>query len=157
MGTEHYLLWKSLHILGVVLFLGNIIVTGVWKGFADSTRDWKIIVFSQRLVTYTDLIFTLTGVVLILITGTRMALLYGDFGNVKWIAWGLGLFIASGVIWVTILVPVQLILHRMANQFQNESQIPQGYWFYERIWILFGITATVLPLMNLYWMVFKPT
>lgn len=28
---EHYLLFKAIHLLGVVLFLGNIIVTGCWK------------------------------------------------------------------------------------------------------------------------------
>jgi uncharacterized membrane protein len=54
-GTQHYLLLKSLHIFGIILFLGNIIVTAFWKAFADFSKDWKIISFSQRLVTYTDI------------------------------------------------------------------------------------------------------
>ena len=33
-----YLTFKSIHMLGIVLFLGNIIVTGVWKYRADITR-----------------------------------------------------------------------------------------------------------------------
>ena len=35
--------FKVIHLLGVILFLGNIIVTGVWKVLADRTgepRDW---------------------------------------------------------------------------------------------------------------------
>src|SRR5436190_19780618 len=98
MESDSYLLLKSVHILGVILFLGNIIVTGFWKGFADITRDWKIIAFSQRLVTYTDVLFTTLGVVIIAITGLMMAGNYGHYWQVTWIKWGLSLFIASGVI-----------------------------------------------------------
>jgi hypothetical protein len=31
--------WLSLHLLGVVLFLGNIIVTALWKLLADRTQS----------------------------------------------------------------------------------------------------------------------
>ena len=34
-----YLLLKSLHIFGVVIFLGNIIVTGWWKVMVDRTKN----------------------------------------------------------------------------------------------------------------------
>lgn len=154
--SHQYLLLKSLHIFGVILFLGNIIVTAAWKTFADISRDWRIIVFSQRLVTYTDIIFTATGVMLIAITGIVMAEHYGNYWNVKWIGWGLGLFIASGMIWVTVLIPIQVILHRLTNKLKNDINIPAQYWTYEIIWMVFGSIATILPLMNLYWMVFKP-
>ncbi len=40
---DAYLLLKTLHLLGVILFLGNIIVTGWWKAMADRTRDPMII------------------------------------------------------------------------------------------------------------------
>ena len=33
-----YLWLKVVHIFGVVLFLGNIIVTGWWKNMADRTK-----------------------------------------------------------------------------------------------------------------------
>ena len=154
--SNQYLLLKSLHIFGVIIFLGNIIVTAVWKTFADISRDWRIIVFSQRLVTYTDIIFTATGVILIAITGIAMAEHYGNYWNVNWIRWGLGLFIASGVIWMTVLIPIQVILYRLTNKLKNEINIPAKYWAYEIIWMVFGSIATLLPLMNLYWMVFKP-
>jgi uncharacterized membrane protein len=155
-GSQNYLLLKSLHVFGVILFFGNIIVTAFWKTFADLSRDWKIISFSQRLVTYTDSSFTAIGALIIAVTGIFMAKTYGHYWNVKWIAWGLGLFIVSGLIWIIILIPTQIILHRIANKFKNHATIPAQYWTYEVIWIVFGIIATILPLMNLYWMVFKP-
>jgi uncharacterized membrane protein len=153
----HYLLLKSLHILGVIIFLGNIIITGFWKAFADRTKDWRIIAFSQRLVTYTDICFTAIGVVIIAYTGMMMAKYYNQALHIKWIAWGLSLFIASGLIWIIILIPVQFKLSSIAKQFSNETTIPDRYWTYEKIWMFFGTIATLLPLCNLYWMVFKPT
>mgnify|MGYP006910914280 CR=1 FL=1 len=43
-----YLLYKSLHLLGVILFMGNIIITGWWKVMADRTGNRSIILFGQR-------------------------------------------------------------------------------------------------------------
>ena len=48
-----YLAFKVIHLLGVVLFLGNIIVTAVWKTLADRTREPRTIAYAQRLVTVT--------------------------------------------------------------------------------------------------------
>jgi uncharacterized membrane protein len=59
--------FKVVHLAGVVIFLGNIIVTGIWKVMADRTGDPRIIAYAQRLVTITDWIFTAGGVVLILL------------------------------------------------------------------------------------------
>lgn len=153
---DFYLFLKSLHIFGVIIFLGNIIVTGIWKIFADYTKDFRIVAFSQRMVTYTDIIFTTSGVLILLIAGFMMAQTYGNFWQVRWIRWGLLLFIASGIIWVSILIPVQIQLHRLANNFKKIGYIPDEYWLYERIWFIFGTIAIILPLCNLYWMVFKP-
>jgi hypothetical protein len=62
-----YLAFKVVHIFGVVVFLGNIIVTGVWRVLADRTGEPRSIAYAQHLVTLTDWVFTLGGVVLILI------------------------------------------------------------------------------------------
>ncbi len=61
---ENGTLWlKTLHIVGAVLFLGNIVVTGWWKVMADRTRDPRVIAFAQRQVTLTDWVFTGGGVI----------------------------------------------------------------------------------------------
>lgn len=153
---QYYLLLKMLHIFGVVLFLGNIVVTAFWKTFSDFSIDWRVIVFSQRLVTYTDIAFTTLGVLMIASTGMLMAKQYGNFFDLKWIMWGFSLFVASGVIWLFILIPLQVKLHQIANQFKSNAKIPAIYWKLERYWMIFGMIATVLPLITLYWMVFKP-
>jgi uncharacterized membrane protein len=46
---------------------------------------------------------------------------------------------------------------RIARGFESAGPIPLRYWRLARIWMTFGVTATLLPLANLYRMVFKPT
>jgi len=116
--------WLALHVLGVVIFLGNIIVTAVWKVLADRTRNPAIVAYAQRLVTITDIAFTATGVILIIVSGQVLA---DDFGGVFsgpfWLTLGWSLFIASGVIWVGILIPIQVKQARLAKHFGNEGVI----------------------------------
>ena len=45
-GVRAYLFLKGIHILGVILLLGNIIVTAWWKIMADRTRDPRVIAFA---------------------------------------------------------------------------------------------------------------
>jgi uncharacterized membrane protein len=149
--------WLALHILGVILFLGNIVVTAVWKTLADRTRSPHVVAFSQRLVTVTDIGFTATGVVLIVVSGHVMAEDYGGvFSGPTWLTVGWSLFLASGVIWVGALVPIEVMQARLARLFRDQATIPDRYWRLSALWSLFGTVATVLPLLNLYFMVFKP-
>ncbi len=79
-----------------------------------------------------------------------------DYWNIRWLGWGLWLFIISGIIWVFILIPIQIKQARIARAFTEGSDIPRIYWRLGRLWTVFGIIATILPMINLYWMVFKP-
>src|ERR1700730_3680611 len=77
---DPYLLLKSLHVLGVVIFLGNIIVTAVWKALADRTGSPAIVAYAQRLVNITYFAFTALGAALIAVTGPMMAQRFGGVG-----------------------------------------------------------------------------
>lgn len=153
---DSYLLLKSVHLVGVVIFVGNIIVTGWWKLMADRTRDPKIIAFAQRQVTTTDWVFTFGGVTLVAIGGYGNAALHGIPLTVTWLAWGNALFLLSGVIWIAILVPVQIRLARIARTFADAGSIPGYYWRLETLWGISGVIATVLPVAIIAIMVFKP-
>jgi len=150
-----YLILKSLHLVGVIMFIGNIAVTGWWKAMADRTRDPRIIAFAQRQVTLTDLAFTLGGVVLLGVSGATSAVLGGIDMATPWIKFGAMLFGAAGVVWLAILVPVQTRLGRLARGFAAGGAIPDAYWRLERVWVIFGLIATLLPLAAVPVMVFK--
>ena len=79
----------------------------------------------------------------------------GDILDAYWLRWGIGLFIASGIVWIAVLVPTQIAQMRLARGFAAGSDIPDAYWKLARHWNLFGAVATALPFLNLYWMVVK--
>ncbi len=149
-----YLVFKSIHMLGIVLFLGNIIVTAWWKYMADRQGDPVVAAFAQRQVVLTDWIFTLGGVLLVLLGGSAMVVI-GGLERQPWVQLGVGLFVASGVIWVLVLIPAQIKQSRMAKAFQRGMTIPPDYLQLSRRWLIWGTLAIVLPLMNLYVMVAK--
>lgn len=154
---QTYLWLKTLHLLGVVMFLGNIIITGWWKFMADRTRNPQIIAFAQHQVTLTDYVFTAGGAALLLAAGWGNAALHGmDIFSMRWLSWGFWLFNISGLIWVAVLIPIQIRQARMAREFAQGSSIPETYWKLGKRWYVWGSIATVLPMLNLYWMVFKP-
>jgi uncharacterized membrane protein len=155
---DSYLWLKTLHLFGVLLFMGNIIVTGWWKFMADRTRNPQVIAFAQHQVTLTDYVFTAGGAAILFAAGWGDAALHDmSVLQVHWLSWGLWLFSASGVIWVTVLIPTQRRQARMAREFFESGIIPPEYWRLCRNWNIWGAVATLLPLLNLYWMVFKPS
>lgn len=155
--TDSYLLLKALHIIGVVLFLGNITITGWWKFMADKTKQPQIIAFAQRQVTLTDFVFTAVGSTLVLLAGWGNAALHGmNIFQIKWLSWGLFLFTLSGLIWLAILIPIQIRQAKMAKLFACGGEITAEYWRLNKKWYVWGTIATLLPMANIYWMVFKP-
>jgi len=152
-----YLDLKTLHLLGVVLFLGNIIVTALWKVAADRTGEPRVVAFAQRTVNLADLVFTAPGAAIILATSYAMAWQAGiDLTGPVWVRWGQAMFIGSGVIWVAVLIPTQIAQARLARGFAEGGPIPDRYHRLNRRWLVWGLVATLLPLANLWFMVAKP-
>ncbi|WP_295401633.1 DUF2269 family protein [uncultured Thiocystis sp.] len=152
-----YALLKTLHVLGVVLLLGNVIVTLLWKLAANRTGEPRAIAFVQRLVTLTDWWFTVGGVALIILGGYGAALVAGlDLLAVRWLLWGQVLFGLSGLLWVGILIPAQIRQARQARDFAAGGEIPASDWRDARRWTGWGILA-IVPLLGALWlMIAKP-
>ena len=142
---------KIVHVLCACLFLGNVVVSGIWAAMAERTRNHAIIQFSNRLVLVTDLMFTLTGAIGVVYTGHLMAAQYGDSAH-PWISWSYALFSLSGLIWMLVLVPIQL---KQRKLLQRTTQITSEYLQWSRIWQVSGAVATALPLPIIYFMVTK--
>ena len=155
---DTYLVLKSIHIVGAILFLGNIIITGWWKYMANQTGKPEVISFAQRQVTLTDFVFTAGGASLVLVTGMANATIHNiSIMGTLWIAWGLALFTLSGIIWVAILIPIQIKQAREAKYFTADTVISKAYWRREMYWYIFGVIATILPLVSIILMAVKPS
>ena len=149
-----------MHITGAVIFLGNIVVTAAWMLMAERTRSVNVMHFSAKAVLRADLLFTLPGVLLLLMNG--FAMVFSHWGGLDalyeltWISVALAVFTVSGVIWVGVLIPAQ---HRMAV-FSDPSDYPDSppKEFFSALhkWYFWGGLAIVLPVCSLYLMVNKP-
>ncbi len=155
---DNYLILKTIHILGAVIFLGNIVITGWWKLMANKTNNPVIIAFAQKQVTLTDFVFTAGGSAILFITGLVNIKLHEiSIAGTVWIYWALALFTLSGIIWITILIPLQIKQANEAKTFCEQTKISAEYWRRKYSWICWGILATILPLVSIMLMVLKPS
>jgi len=144
--------FKIIHLACACLFLGNVIVSGVWALMAERTHNHAIIQFSNRMVLITDGVFTLLGSLGVVYTGHDLAEQFGGHASHPWIQWSYGLLLFSGLIWLFILVPIQLKQRQLLRQ---STEVGEAYWRLSRIWQLAGAIATLLPLPIVYFMVTK--
>ena len=152
-----YAVFKLLHILGVVILVGNVTVTAVWKVFADRTRDSGVVRFAQTLVTYTDWTLTLGGATLVALGGYGMLMNAKiALGASRWLVIGQGMFVLSGLIWVAILIPIQRQQSKLVAAFgASGTQVSDVYWKLGRRWILWGVIGTIPLVIALGVMVMK--
>lgn len=150
-------IFKFVHILGVILLLGNITVTAVWKVFADRTRDAGIIAFGQRLVTGTDFGLTVPGIVLTMVGGYgAMIEAQYAFPGPLWLLWSQICFVLAGLIWLGVLIPIQVKQARLARAFNDAGDVTPQYRRLARQWLAWGLIATVPLVSALYLMIHKP-
>ncbi|WP_416908265.1 MAG: DUF2269 family protein [Polymorphobacter sp.] len=150
-----YELAKFLHVTGVVMLMGNITVTAIWKFFADRDGRPAVLAFAQKLVTYTDWSMTVWGVVLTMAGGYFMAFRGGFALGSGWLLWSQILFVVAGLIWLLKIVPIQIRQARLARAFSGDD-VGEAYRALSRAWLGWGLVSTV-PLVAATWlMVAKP-
>lgn len=153
-----YLWMKLIHVLAVVLFLGNIITGVFWHRHAAKTRDPRLLAHAMDGVIRSDRWFTMPGVIAIIATGVFAAVQAGlPLLRTGWIAWSLALFGVSGLAFMFRVAPLQRRLHGLAAAGASSGSF--DYAAYHRLalqWELWGAVATGTPLAALALMVLKP-
>lgn len=144
---------KWLHILGVVIFLGNIVVTGFWMFLIERSKNEEFIKKGVLFTNWADVFFTAPGVILVMVNGALLSQGFGGVMSALWIQIAVGLFGLSGIIWWIYLIPVQNKLALIA-----ESSSPLGSEFYNLLhrWYFWGIVAIIIPVISMILMVLKP-
>ncbi|MFL9922979.1 DUF2269 family protein [Herbaspirillum lusitanum] len=148
--------WKAIHLAGMLLFLGNIILTAFWKTLADRSSNLVLIRFGVRVANLADIFFTLPGAIMLAAAGHFMAPSYGGLLHTGWMFWGLVLFIGAGALWLMVLIPLQLAQARSLRSLRDGDAIPTRYRKLARAWAMAGMLATLLPLIAAVLMVIKP-
>ena len=144
---------KLLHIIGVILFVGNIIVSAIWMRLAELSADHSVIRFAVKTTDKLDIYMTAPGAFLILINGLILAdALAGGSFELGWIRDAVGVFILSALVWIVFLVPLQ---RKLIVVTREDFDIESVKNLLKR-WYLWGILAILLPLSAVYLMVVKP-
>jgi len=152
-----YLALKALHILSVVLFLGNIITGVFWKVHADLTGDLRARAQALDGIIKADRWFTVPGVLLIVATGVSMALLaHLPMLSTLWIGASIALFGVSGLVFGLAVGPLQKKLLTNVRAGLSGNWDETQYNALSRSWGIWGIVATAAPVIALFLMVMKP-
>ena len=69
-----YAILKVIHVLAVIIFMGNIITGLFWKAHADRTKDRRIIAHTMDGIIRSDRWFTIPGVAIITAAGVLAAI-----------------------------------------------------------------------------------
>lgn len=146
-----------LHVLGAVMFLGNIMTAAFWKIRAEVSGDVPSLNRIARNVMAADYAFTLPGIVLLLATGGWMAESAGySLAAWSWLTASLALFLVTGLLWLLVLLPCQRQMIRESALSAAEGRMSAAYRKASRRWDIFGTVALLIPLLVLYLMTAKP-
>ena len=146
---------KLLHILGAILLVGNIIITGVWIFMAERTNNSDVMRFAARMVNWADVFFTVPGILLLITNGDILSEQWGGIFQVSWIVASLVLFAFSGMVWIGLLLRYQNRLITLSESMHGEKGSPEFFNVLHK-WYFWGALATVFPLISLVLMSLKP-
>lgn len=150
-----YAILKVIHVLAVIVFMGNIITGLFWKKHADATKDRRIIAHTMDGIIRSDRWFTVPGVVIITAAGMLAAIQAGlPLLRTGWILWSIVAFTLSGLAFGWKVAPLQKQLSRMAA-----AGVELDWATYRRKsieWEIWGLFATLMPLVAVVLMTLKP-
>jgi uncharacterized membrane protein len=153
-----YLTYKLIHIIAVVMFLGNITTGVFWHRHAVRTRDPKILAHTMSGIIRSDAFFTNPAAILILVAGV-MAAIKGNFPiwHTAWIRYAILLFLISGASFGARVTPLQRKLLATAQAGISGGFDETTYHRLARQWEIWGAIATLAPFVAMILMVMKPT
>ena len=150
-----YLILVLIHVIAVILFLGNITIAPFWKANADKKKDRLLVLNAWEGIIKADKLFTMPGVVLLLIFGIGGAL-HGGFNLIStgWIFWSIILYVISGAVFMARIVPIQKRIVALAADEANFNW--DDYHKLTKKWDAWSSIATIAPWIAVILMVIKP-
>ena len=152
-----FLWFKLIHIVAVIVFIGNITIGIFWKAIADRSRDPRIIAHTLRGIILADRLFTIPAIFVIVAGGVATAIAEQiPILATGWILWAIILFVISGLAFA----PVSR-LQRDMETIASEGEISSSFDAarYERVsaqWNIWGMIALLAPVGAVAMMVLKP-
>jgi uncharacterized membrane protein len=142
---------KTVHVVAAILFVGNVVVTGVWATVLFRARTGHGFRAAARAIIITDWIFTFAGGGVLVMSGVALSMGRGlSVWGTPWIRQALLALALSTAVWLAVLVPAQRAMGRADAH--NDADLARTF----HRWNVTGWLATI-PLVYAVWcMVAKP-
>jgi uncharacterized membrane protein len=146
---------KTVHVVAAILFVGNVIVTGVWATVLFRARAVSGFRAAARAIIITDWIFTFAGGGVLVMSGVALSMGRGlSVWGTPWIRQALLALTLSTAVWLVVLVPAQRAMGRADAHTGITDDVALARAFHR--WNVTGWLATI-PLIYAVWcMVAKP-
>ncbi len=150
-----YLLLKTLHILGALLFFGVGLGSAWYKFKADRSGDLRVIAWCQNQIVTADWVFTLTSAFLLPITGLEMVRRLNIPWTTPWVVVGIAGYVLAGLLWLP-AVWLQIRMRDLAREaLQRNTPLPHEFHRANRIWFYLGVPAFAITVGVIWVMVAK--
>ena len=150
-----YLILVLIHVIAVIIFLGNITIAPFWKSQAERSKDRLNILNTWEGIIRADKFFTMPGVILLLLFGVGAAAhLKYNFLETGWIFWSIILYTISGAAFMAKVSPIQKKIVALAK-----DELKFNWDDYNKLvkqWDVWGSIATITPWIAVILMVIKP-
>jgi uncharacterized membrane protein len=143
---------KVLHVLAVVVLLGNLLMAPFWRKRLVALGGVQARAAANRSVRVADLIFTLPGWVLVLVTGIILIIYRGSMRG-GWLHLSLLLFLGWLILWHMLVLRARKAMLAQAEEAASGGQAAPELAQHERQWqqwsyISAGIVVLILILMT---------
>lgn len=153
-----YSVWRFIHLVCVILFLGNITTGLFWADHAHKTRDARLIAWTFHGLRRSDRWFTIPSVIGIVISGVKAALVGGlPIWGTGWILWPIILFSISGIVFGIWVAPLQRRIHLLMQEVSSFEQAQETYTALHKKFELSGLVAIGALVIATAIMALKPS
>jgi len=155
MFIDYYTEIKFLHIVAVILFAANTIITPWWRCKAVHSGNINSVRFVSDYMGKSDTLFYSVAGSLVFITGLIQLHSIPSLWNALWIQLGIFYWVLTYVVWVSILRPIQKKQRKILRGVNSIKEIPEEYWNMNKTWRWAGWAGFIIPLLAVHAMVMK--
>lgn len=142
---------KLLHLIGVMLFMGNMTIGPIWFSFAYYSKSKELLNFANKLLQITDIYVTIPSIALTVINGLCLASVFGGTKNQTWLYYSVLSLFFMWFLSIPLIYLQEKLYTTIELEPDNEIKIKQ-YLYY---WGILGTIVMIPPSIIFYLMVIK--
>ena len=144
-----------IHLSSVVVMLGAGGGSAFYKFMADRSKNTEVIAHTNKIIVFSDYIFTTPAVIILPISGILLMLKTGYSLNEPWLFISIILYVIAGILWL-IAVYLQIKMKKISLKVKEENGVLDGrYFVLFKYWIVLGVFSFLAVGLVFFLMVFK--